>query len=217
VKLRKTPGVPLLILAVLLTAKPVSAAAINMTSPGLEYGSGLFTLGFEFTVDEALEVTSLGYYDSGEDGLPNPAEVAVWLATGGAPLVSAVVPGGTGGELESFFRYVDIAPLLLNPGTNYVIGGFLRDGTASSLFTGQFGTGTIDPRVDIVLDRYSPFDSAFGFPTSTDSTQGAWLGANFRTEPSEVPEPGTLILLGGGLATLAARRRRRSSSQKIAS
>lgn len=184
------------------------AAAINLTSPGDHYGSGLYTLGFEFQVVNPMSVGALGVYDYLQDGLENPAQVAIWLATGGAPLASVVVPGGTGGTLDNFFRYADIAPLQLNPGVDYVVGAFLRGGIASSLNTAQGGSGAFDPNVLGIQDRFSPFDSAFGFPGATNGfAGGAWLGGNFATA---VPEPASLALLTLGFG-LCARRLRRTA------
>lgn len=199
-------------LACLGIAGQVHAAAINLTTPGWEYGSGLYTLGFEFTINTTFTVDSLGVYDADQDGIATPANVAIWLATGGSPIVQATVPQGTAGDLENFFRYVAITPTLLSVGTNYVIGAFLpNDGSglnlASSVNTGQGGAATIDPHVTIIQDRFSNFDSSFGFPTATNSHPGgAWLGANFRATTT-VPEPGSLALLGLGMTGLAFVRR----------
>ncbi len=199
------------VMAMGFAAGDARAAAINLTTPGDEYESSFYTLGFEFTVSSLLSVNSLGVYDSGQDGLADSANVAIWLASGGAPLASVVVPAGVGGDLDGYFRYASIAPLLLTPNVHYVIGAFLAGDLATSFNTGQGGVATVDPLVTIVLDRFSNFDSAFGFPTETNGEAGAWLGADFRaTAPAPVPEPATLGLLGLGLAAIRAARRRKA-------
>jgi hypothetical protein len=182
------------------------AAAINLTTPGTEYSGGLYTLGFAFTVNSNSTITSLGVYDSGADGLNSRGEVGLW-DTAGNLLASTTVPAGTVGELDGLFRYVNISGFNLIAGTQYIIGAFTTD-LASSLGTGQGGTGSIDANVNVIVDRFSNFNSTFSFPdTSNGLAGGAWLGANFRT--GTVPEPGTLALLGLGLAGFAAARRRK--------
>jgi hypothetical protein len=199
----------LVVMALVVGAAQARAGVINLTAPGIEYGSGLYTLGFEFTVDTAMSVNALGVYDSQQNGLATAANVAIWLNSGGAPLASTVVPNGTGGTLDGLFRYSSIAPLVLTPGVHYVVGAFLNDDLATSFNADQGGTATVDPHVTVVMDRFSPFDSAFGFPTASNFFPGgAWLGANFQATP--VPEPATLTMIGMGLAGLAARRRRKA-------
>ena len=184
----------------------VQAAAINLTSPGQEYSGGLYTLGFLFTVNSDTAITSLGIYDSGADGLNSPGSVGLW-DTAGTLLTWATVPAGTVGELDGLFRYVNISDFGLIAGTQYVIGAFTTD-LASSLGTGQGGTGSIDANVNVIEDRFSNFNSIFSFPAfSNGFVGGAWLGANFRT--NVVPEPGSLALLGLGFAGFASARRRK--------
>ncbi|EAQ97170.1 DUF4082 domain-containing protein [Congregibacter litoralis] len=191
-----------------LTSTIVAAGPIiDLTTPGAEFGSSSYTLGFEFAVSSAISVTSLGVYDSGADGLEESAQVGLW-SNAGDLLTSTLVPAGTAGELDGLFRFESISPYLLSAGQTYVVGAYLGGaGIASSCDTGQGGACAIDPQVSVFNDRYSPFDSTFGFPTQTDNTGGVWLGANFRfEEASSVPGPGSLALVGLGLLVMGLRR-----------
>lgn len=184
------------------------AAAVNLTTPGLLYGGSQYTLGFKFTVDSAVSITSLGVFDDEGNGLGARAQVGLW-DTSGNLLTSAFVGAGLAGDLEGVFRYADISPYALVAGTEYVIGSYTTD-LASSLGTGQGGTGSVDSLVNIIEDRFSNFNSAFSFADTTNSNAGgAWLGANFRYEAVSVPEPTSLALAGLSLFALAAFRRQR--------
>ncbi len=194
-------------LALAFGVSPVRAAAITMTSPGAEYGGGLYTLGFKFTVNSSVTMTHMGIYDSGQDGLQSGGRVGLW-DTAGNLLTSAVVLAGNAAMLDGYFRYAAIAGYNLIAGTEYVIGSYTTD-LASSLFTGQGGSGSVDANVNLIEDRFSNFNSAFSFADTTNNTPGAWLGANFRWESSRVSAPGTLALVGLSLFGLLAAGRRR--------
>lgn len=192
-----------------LSASPAPATpAINLTVPGVEYGGGLYTLGFEFSVSSATSITQLGVYDNLSNGLTAPASIGLW-DTSGNLLTSANIGVGEG-TLDGLFRYTTITPFALTAGTNYVIGAYTTD-LASSLGTGQGGVGTVDPLVTIYWDRFSNFNSSFSFPSETNSNSGgAWLGANFQFAVAAVPEPGTwaMMLVGFGIIGYGLRRRR---------
>ena len=193
----------------LCTSLYANAAAINLTTPGSEYGGGQYTLGFEFTVSSNRTITSLGVYDSGANGLSSNAQIGIW-DTSGNLLTSTTILAGTG-QLDGLFRYVNISGFSLVAGTHYVIGAYTTD-LASSLNTLQGGSGSIDPDVDVIVDRYSAFNSIFSFPTQTDGhADGAWLGANFRTGATgSVPEPASLALIALGLLGIGVARQRKS-------
>ena len=182
--------------------------AVDLTSPGSEYGGGPWTLGFAFSPVVNISVTALGVYDSGQDGIADIATVGIW-DTNGNLLTSGQVPSGTGGTLLGDFRYVSITPFDLTAGTEYVVGSYLAD-TASSLNTGQGGTGSFDPSITVIEDRYVG-SGAFAYPSQNSATAGAWLGANFQFSDTEAaPEPGAFVLVAGGLGALLMRRLRRS-------
>lgn len=174
-----------------------AAVAVDLQVPGIEFESTPYTLGFEFTVTSSVQLISLGIYDRGQDGLEAAGAVALWLASGGAPLVNAVVPVGTVGKLEGLFRYTAIVPLTLEPGVHYVIGAFSDGGVATSLGLGQGGSGSFDPRIVGISDRYNT-DFMLWFPDASDGSSGAWLGANFQLAP--VPEPQPAAMLAAALA-----------------
>jgi hypothetical protein len=199
---------PLAMLAGLSVPLAAGAAAVNLTSGGATYSGASYTLGFKFTVNSATSITSLGVYDHNQDGLAARAQIGLW-DTAGNLLTSATIGQG-GGVLDGMFRYVDITAYALSTGTEYVIGAYTTE-LATSLNTGQGGTGSIDPLVNVIHDRYSNFTNSFSFASQTDSrASGAWLGANFRFgNVNQVPVPGSLALVGVGLFALLASARRK--------
>ncbi|MDR4470452.1 MAG: VPLPA-CTERM sorting domain-containing protein [Nitrospira sp.] len=183
-----------------------SAAAIDLTQIDFEYDSSAWTLGWKFSVTAPTSVTALGVYDSGQDGLAGPAQVGLWLASGGAPLVETTIVAGTSATLDGYFRFVPVASTALTPGTEYIMGAHLDGDLATALFGGN---GTVDSRVTVIDVRYSPFGSGFGFPDQTDpGTDGAaFLGGNFQL--TTVPLPAAAWLFGSGVAGLAGLAKRR--------
>lgn len=188
-------------------SKPAHAAAIDLTQIDFEYDSSTWTLGWKFSVTAPTSIEALGVYDSGQDGLAGPAQVALWLASGGTPLLQTTVAAGTDAALDGYFRFVPVPSTALTPGTEYIVGAYLDGDLATSLFGGN---GTVDPRVTVIDARYSSFGIGFGFPDQTDhGTDGAaYLGGNFQL--TTVPLPAAVWLFGCGLAGLAGLTTRRN-------
>lgn len=186
------------------------AAVIDLTHVDFEFDGSPWTLGWTFAVHEPVLAYSLGVYDAGQDGLADSTQVGLWLATGGAPLATAIIPAGTAATLDGFFRFVPISPVVLTPGLEYIVGSS-SPGELATSFWGD--NGTVDPRVTVIEARYSPEWAGFAFPELTDSNSagGALLGANLQITP--VPLPAGLWLFGGGLISLAAWARRKRGGE----
>lgn len=185
----------------------VSAAVIDLTQIDFEYDSSAWTLGWKFSVTAPTSVNALGVYDSGQDGLAGPAQVALWLASGGAPLVQTTVATGTDAALDGYFRFAPVTNTTLTPGVEYIVGAHLDGDMATALFGGN---GLVDPRITVIDVRYSSFGSDFGFPDQTDpGTDGAaFLGGNIQL--TAVPLPAAAWLFGSGVAGLAGLAKRRN-------
>lgn len=196
-------------LAASVSSAAIAAPAVNLITPGSTYNGGQYTLGFEFSVSTNQSIDALGVYDHDGDGLGSNASIGLWDA-GGNLLTSTTINAG-GGTLNGLFRFQSITPYALTAGTHYIIGAFTQD-LASSLGTGQGGTGTIHPLVTIYQDRYSNFNSAFSFPDTTDNNVGGWLGGNFNLA-GVVPEPATWAMLLIGFGALGGAMRRRARTQ----
>jgi Domain of unknown function (DUF4082) len=203
----------ILLLAFTLWSSSVQAAAIDLTEIVFEYDSSAWTLGWRFSVNESVSIQALGVYDSGQDGLAGPAQVGLWLASGGAPLVQTTVAAGTDAALDGYFRFAPVTETALTPGVEYIVGSHLDGDVATALFGGN---GVVDPRITVIDIRYSSFGSGFGFPDITDpgTDGGAFLGGNFQLTP--VPLPAAAWLFGSGVAGIGALARRRFNKRGAA-
>jgi hypothetical protein len=80
------------------------------------------TDGLEFVPWTDIEVTALGYYDGGGDGLQSEHTVGIF-ETSSEQLVSDNVIIDGESELEDGFRYEAITPVVLKGGRTYVLAG----------------------------------------------------------------------------------------------
>jgi hypothetical protein len=150
------------------------------------------TLGYAFTVSSPVTVTNLGLFDFGNDGLNTSHAVTIWTSTG-TQLVQTTIPAGTAGTLIDGFRYVDIEPFILAPGT-YTIGAysqthhyvrpdfFLTDAT----FTSAYEVSYLGPRLAL--------EGGFRFPSGTAGLNNpdGYFGPNFWFTCGDPTQPPAL-------------------------
>ena len=140
------------------------------------------TIGWEFTVSQPINVTSLGVWQSG-DSLADEHQVGIWLSAGGSPLVSTTVTSAN--PLINGFRYRAISPFTLQPGT-YVIGCYMP--TFADLGAADASYSTNFP-VTYTKNLFL-YDSGFTIPTTEwVDFDGGNFGPNFQfvSAPAAIP------------------------------
>jgi len=190
----------LMVVLALAGAGSASAAAIDFTSPTVDFTNGQWSLGFEFNVTTAYNVTALGFYDDLQNGLTESHDVGIYDSAGNLLISGTVAPGDS---LVGWFRYVSVTPYLLPVGTGYRIAA----ATGGENYTWQPNGFTTDPAITFVTDRWVG-SATLVFPNGGSDGITGYFGPNFDGEP--VPEPSSLVLLGAGLLGFAKRLRRRS-------
>jgi hypothetical protein len=166
------------------------------------------TLGWAFEVNSPINVTSLSFFDSDQDGLVESHPVGIW-DTSGTLLVSAAVDAGTANPLHDKFRAVSVGPTLLTPG-EYRIGALFLSGSDTNMFptfTAGFSTA---PEITFIRSA-SAVGPTLTNPTPTFFSMGpAYFGPNF--EYQSIPEPGSLTLVGSVAVLAALFYRKRNNS-----
>lgn len=167
------------------------------------------SVGWQFNVTSTITITGLGWYDDGGNGLATGHTVGIWNPAG-ALITSVFVPAGTVAALDGQFRTIFFAPIVLNVGSGYIVGGenFVTNPERLAFNVSQ----TLDPRIAYVDATFSALGSGFVRPTQFSTATTGFYGPSFSIAGSSaaIPEPATIMLLGTGLVgTVAAIRKRR--------
>ena len=141
------------------------AVVVDPNLAGATYAYRHQTFGFEFSVTYPTDITQVGWFDDGDDGLDVSHEIGIWDVTDpNTPLVDVTIPSGTAGSLDGHFRYVSlIAAFRLLPGHSYVIAGTTE--VFMDRVLEQTGTGglEISPDITIAHTRVATASGVFVF------------------------------------------------------
>ena len=138
---------------------------------------------FKPTVD--IEVTALGWYDDGQDGLTQAHPVGIFDASDEKLLVESKVQPDS--PLDGAFRWVSVEPpVVLKAEHEYVMAGY--GGTALDLAVRNPKDATVAPELRYLRMRTTPErDPHWGFPDRKDAS--TVLDANFKFRPVSVASP----------------------------
>jgi hypothetical protein len=193
---------------------------ITGAGTGSVFPSANMNVGYDFTVGSTpLLVTALGLWDgpSGTgigDGFAEQHEVGLWTNNGfnpGTLLGTVTIPAGTTASLIGDFRYVDLqTPVILLPGTSYVLGAFFLNATDPVTNDVGGNHAVYDPAV-MEGDARARTSLSFGYPGSDDGP-GALVGPNalftLVQNGNAVPEHGaTAVLMSIAVGGLLAVKR----------
>ncbi|MEO6093493.1 MAG: PEPxxWA-CTERM sorting domain-containing protein [Novosphingobium sp.] len=179
-------------------AAPTITPAYEYTSAGTLSDSRPFTLGFDFSLSNAVTVNALGYTTV---DFVTAQDVGIWDSLGNL-IVSALVDPTD--PVTGHFAWHGIASTLLSAGT-YTIGGTYQTGQFPSYASGL----TNIPEYTWLRDQqlYGP---GLNQPTATYGGYGlnGIPQVNFSVGGA-VPEPATWGMMVAGVAAIGATMRRR--------
>lgn len=174
------------------------------------------TLGFTFTANQTVTVTSLGWFDYEGDGFQSSHTVGIFDKKNGNLLTSATLAAGTGDPLSGFFRYQSIAPINLQAGKTYTLAG-TTGGPLDAWAQNDQVTGFAVNSMFTVAPNAALFTYGSGFvdPATPFSDYRVYIGPNLETPSpaATVPEPASLWLLALAAGALLLIRKRAAGAR----
>ncbi len=162
--------------------------------------------GWEFTVNTAITLTHLGFFDSDLDGLAFDHPIGLYRVSDGALLTSGTMSAGEVDPLTGNFRYIDVADVELSTDENYVLAVYsVQDLWPPDYWMMRLTDEVWAPEINYLGSLWSE-PGAGGLilpPNEASGMNPDRIGPNFKF----IPAPGAICLFA--LAGLAARRRRR--------
>lgn len=189
-------------------AENTAITGFQIPNDGGFHHYGLNTIyGFTFTVNQAITVTELGFYDDtgiqlAANGGPN---VGIYDSAGDLLISGAVDPAvGT----ASAFAYTSDLTASTPSGRTLMPGQVYTAAALDYYVNAVFNVAdlTTDPAVNFGQNRIT-FDNSYSqtlkFPGGPDGNAGLGsFGPNFRFQLAAVPEPSQATLLGLGVLAL---------------
>ena len=189
------------LLALLSLSNLYAASVLSWTGGSFPQSAYQQTVGWNFTVNTALTVASLQWYDpTGTNVLQHTVDV--WNMSGTLQGTACVGSGCAGSSWSAGYWSTPVG-FALATGT-YDIGGWVDVGDP---FEWYGATVTTDPAITFIQPVFfhGPVTQFPGTTTCCGSI--GFFGPNFTT--GSVPEPGSLGLLASGLVTAVGMLRRK--------
>lgn len=186
---------------------------VDFGAPDNIFPNSGITNGWQFTVNVPIEVTHLGMYDRGLNGLAAAHPVGLWADAEGLLLAQVVLGPGAGDLLVENFRFASIADingpasgtgLILEPGHTYTLGMYTKTFNQQDGMVIFDGFHQIDPAINYAGLGVWDLTDGLEKPTTRDRNGFHRWGPNLMF--TVVPAPAGFMLLG--LGALGHRRRR---------
>jgi hypothetical protein len=215
-----------LLLSLVAQLSPIAwaQAAVGYTSLNNSFlDSTTRMIGWRFSVTESVNVTALGWFDLGGNGLNRAHEIGIWNTADQSLVVTGTVPLGTAATLTNGFRYITLGTSgTLLTGQNYVIAGLDIGSLGDAhVWDANIGFGnpdvngfSADPRITLQVGNAVGQAGVGGFqyPSAViGDARKLLMGPNFVI--SAIPEPSTYAALAGVAALGLAIWRRRSRTR----
>jgi hypothetical protein len=154
-------------------------------------GNPPFTLGWEFSTNNAINVNALGFFDDSQDGLAESHAVGLWNSAGNLLAEATVVSGD---PLVDQWRYSDVTPVSLAAGEDYFVGALFTSGADPVVFPGFGASVTTTAYINYLGATYASGGS-LSSPTLPDSSPG-FFGPNISATLVREPSTWAMMVLG---------------------